>query len=212
LNIYAFSGLGADKRVFEHLQLNHKLVCIDWIKPKKNGSLETYTTRLVMNINSNEPFVLLGVSFGGLVAVEASKMLNPRATILVSSAATKYELSWFQRLIGKTGLLKILPSFVFRPPNFVANIMFGAKNKSLLHKILRDTDLAFAKWASQQLATWNNEIEPSNLYKISGSADKLIPPSKTENTILVKDGGHFMIVDKADEVSELINGIIKNLV
>jgi len=34
MKIYAIPGLGADKRVFEHLQLEYELVALDWIPPK----------------------------------------------------------------------------------------------------------------------------------------------------------------------------------
>jgi hypothetical protein len=46
------------------------------------------------------------------------------------------------------------------------------------------------------------------LIKIGGSKDKLLAP-KGNNTIIVKGGEHFMMVDRADEISEIINEKIK---
>jgi hypothetical protein len=86
--------------------------------------------------------------------------------------------------------------------------MFGTEKKELLNSILDDTDLNFTKWAIRELMTWSNEKRLKNLIKISGTKDKLLPP-KGENTILVENGEHFMIVDKAKEISDIINSGIK---
>ena len=121
MKLYAISGLGADKRVFKYLNLNCELIPIDWIKPKKNEEIELYSERLSSVINKNEPFGLLGVSFGGLIATEISKKLKPELTILISSAETKFELRTFYRLIGKLGIIKQLPAKKFNPPRKFAN-------------------------------------------------------------------------------------------
>jgi hypothetical protein len=47
MKIYAISGLGADKRVFEYLSLEHELVPISWIKPKSKESIIDYAERLI---------------------------------------------------------------------------------------------------------------------------------------------------------------------
>ena len=206
MKIYGISGLGADKRVFQYLQLNSEFIPIDWIPPLTKESIENYSLRLAKAINTEEEFGILGVSFGGLVATEISKQLNPKLTILISTAETRQELSSIYRLFGKTGIINWLPKQLFDPPRFVAHWIFGTQQKKLLNEILDDTDLAFAKWAIQALLTWKNVEKIANpCLKISGTKDKLIPPSDFENTILIENGAHFMIVDRADEISQIIN-------
>lgn len=208
MKIYAISGLGADKRVFQYLTLDYTIITIDWIEPLKNEPIHEYAKRLSAIINTNEPYILMGVSFGELIAVELSKILNPKLTILISSAETKDELKTSYRLFGKTKIGNILPKGLFNPPKRLAKYVFGAKNHTLLNQILDDTDLYFAKWATNQLTKWNNTTRVKNCFKISGENDKLIRPSKTTNTTIVKDGEHFMLVDKANEVSETINKLV----
>ena len=82
-------------------------------------------------------------------------------------------------------------------------------NKKLLKEILDDADMYFTKWAISKLITWENTAHITNIIKLSGSEDKLLPPSKDENTILIKGGEHFMIVDKSDEISITINNYKK---
>lgn len=210
MKIYGISGLGADKRVFDYLILNAEFIPIDWIEPLKNEPLKNeplaqYAKRLSAVIHTEEPFCILGVSFGGLVAIEISKLLSPKVTILISSAETKHELRPIYRWFGKIGLIHLLPTKMFDPPRKIAHFLFGTKNTQLLNDILDDTDLVFAKWAVQQLITWTNETRISNILKIVGTKDKLLPPKKTSKANRIEGGTHFMIVDRAKEISGIIN-------
>ena len=184
MKLYGISGLGADKRVFEYLDLDCKLIPIEWIEPLKNETIESYSIRISKSINREEDFGIMGVSFGGLVAVEISKRLNPKLTILISSAETKLELRLIYRIIGKTKLLKLIPQFLFDPPRIIADWIFGAVNKKLLNQILNDTDLYFAKWAVNQLTNWSNIEKLSNpVLKIGGTNYKLGPIDKNQKLI-----------------------------
>tara|TARA_B100000809_G_C15071066_1_gene506030 strand:+ start:258 stop:911 length:654 start_codon:yes stop_codon:yes gene_type:complete len=209
MKLYAISGLGADQRVYQYLNIDYELIHLDWIRPIKNEGITDYTMRLSQGINTSEPFGIIGLSFGGLVAIEMSKQLDPKITILISSAETKYELRSIYRLFGKTHLIKLAPLFCFNMPRKIAYFLFGAKNKKLLKEILDDADMYFTKWAISKLITWENTAHITNIIKLSGSEDKLLPPSKDENTILIKGGEHFMIVDKSDEISITINNYKK---
>lgn len=203
MKIYTISGLGADKRVFDYLKLNLDIVHLDWIKNIANESIKEYAFRLSRKINTQEEFILIGVSFGGLVAVEISKILNPKLTILISSAQTRYELPYIYRLLGKTKIVNLVPVFLLKTANSFVTYMFGTKEKKLLKSIIKESDAALSKWAVIQLLNWENITKIKNCRKISGEKDKIIPSCK--NDIIIKGGGHLMIVDKAEEISEIIN-------
>ncbi len=205
MKLYAISGLGADQRVFQYLTLHCEFIPIDWIAPEKNEPIEHYALRLSEVIDKSGPFGILGVSFGGLVATEMSKHLKPAITILISSAETRDELAGFYRLAGNINLLRFIPRQLFRPPMPLINWLFGTKKKELLKKIIRDTDLGFAKWAVQELIRWKNREKLAHCLKISGTKDRVMPPTKSDNTVLIPGGTHFMIVDRAREISDLIN-------
>ena len=209
MKIFAISGLGADKRVFKYLKLNSQIVVIDWISPLKNENIENYAKRLIKNTIINKNDCVLGVSFGGLVAVEISKIVKPKCTILISSTEIKTDLRFTYRLFGKTQIMKLIPKKVLNPPKIIANYIFGAENKELLHQILNDTDLDFAKWAINELICWKNIQTIENCLKINGDKDKLIPCKQNKNSMIVKNGKHFMIVDKSEEISNIINNWIK---
>ncbi|MAY84098.1 MAG: hypothetical protein CMP59_08190 [Flavobacteriales bacterium] len=207
--LYGFSGLGADKRVFKYLNLDAELIAVEWIQPLKDESIEEYAKRLSESIDQSSDYGFLGVSFGGLIAVELSKILDPKITILISSVETKNDLRYLYRKLGNSNLLKVVPSKIIKPPKAIAQFLFGAENTALLDQIIQDTDPIFLKWALNQLLKWQNKSRHKNCYKIHGTNDKLIPLPKDDSTFKVEGGGHFMIVDRADEVSAAINKILK---
>ena len=206
MKIFAISGLGADKRVFKYLTLEYDLIPVEWIKPKTKESIIEYSKRLIeeYGIGNEENFGILGVSFGGLIATEISKLTNPKFTILISSVETRTELSRIIKLAGKSNLIELIPEKLLNPPKVIAHFMFGTEKKELLNSILADTDLNFTKWAIRELMNWQNQLRLKNLIKIGGTKDKLLPP-KGNNTILIDKGEHFMIVDRANEISKILN-------
>ncbi|WP_424000663.1 alpha/beta fold hydrolase [Maribacter sp. IgM3_T14_3] len=210
MEVYGVSGLGADKRVFEHLTLDVEIIPIDWIIPNRNESIKSYSERLSSVIDTSKEFALIGVSFGGLIATEINQILHPNKVILISSAQTKRELRPIYKWIGKSRILKLIPASLFNLPRFLAKYIIGAKNAKLFYEILDDTDLNFVKWALHKFTSWQNLNKSPNVIKINGTKDKLIPPRGTTAMKLIEGGEHFMIVDRADEISEIINFELKN--
>jgi len=213
MKIYAISGLGADSRVFDYLALENKLIPLDWIKPLPNEHIENYAKRFAeqYKLDKKGDFVIIGLSFGGLIATEISKTYSPKLTILISSAETNKELNSIIKLAGKLKITNVLPKHFFDPPRSIANFLFGTNNKELLNTILDDTDLEFAKWAVTELVNWKNTKQLDNVLKIGGNKDKLLPP-KDKRTVIVDGGEHFMIVDKAKEISDIINEKLRGII
>jgi pimeloyl-ACP methyl ester carboxylesterase len=210
--IYGISGLGADERVYQELNifLVNKIIPLPWLQPKKNELLKDYLLRFKNQINESEEFVLVGVSFGGMVAVELSKYSSPSQTIIISSNATKSELPKLFRLFRYINVIPLLPNRFLKPPMFLSNWVFGIKSpqyKTLLKQVIADTDVMFLRWAIKQIINWKNTIVPEKLIRIHGTADRLLKMNKKEETIIIKNGGHFMIIENAEEVAKHIERI-----
>ena len=133
--LYIFSGLGADERVFQRLNFSgFSTTFIKWIVPNNNETIENYATRLIEQVKSTKP-TLVGLSFGGIIAVEVAKQIDTEKVILISSAKTKNEIPFFYRLAGQLGIHKLLPTRLLKNSNFITNWFFGtgsAFDKQLL--------------------------------------------------------------------------------
>lgn len=209
MKLYLIGGLGADERVFNYLELDIETTVLEWIEPKTMEELQSYAIRLVEQINQKEEFGILGVSFGGIVAIEMSKLIKPSKLILISSVETYRQLPRKYVSIGRLKILNLIPNQFLKPPKPLLDFLFGAKDKQLLKQIIEDTEPEFIRWALNSIIKWSNEFKSIKTIRIHGTKDKLIP-LKGE-AIKVKDGGHFMIVDKADEISKIVNEQMKRI-
>ncbi len=205
--VYIFSGLGADERVFQNLDLSEfSAHHIKWIKPQSNESIERYASRLLTQINSPNP-TLLGLSFGGMIAVEVAKQIKTEKVILISSAKSKSNIPFYYRLAGLLSLNKLLPVSLLKSSNFISNWFFGTKSireKHLLKQIINETDRDFLQWAIDKIVNWDNMSVPKNIISIHGSSDKILPIGYTSSDYAIKDGGHFMILNKAEEITNIL--------
>ncbi len=209
--IYVFSGLGADERVFKYLDFqDYDPVFIRWLQPTLNETIEHYSERLLEQITTEKP-ILIGLSFGGLIATEVSKLIDTEKLVLIASAKTKKEIPFYYRWSGLLNLHKFLPSRLLKHPGFIANWFFGAKtseDKRMLADILRDTDELFLKWAIDQLVKWSNKELPKNIQHIHGTNDRILPFRFVKADFSIKDGGHFMTVNKYLEVNQILRSLL----
>ena len=212
MTLYFISGLGADKRAFIKLALpkDWTIKHIEWIENLKDESLSDYCRRLSSQIDYAQSFSLIGLSFGGIVAVEMAKFLTPARVVIISSISTAEQLpiDFFGNiLIKKLKLYKLIPSSFFKQVNTLTYWLFGTKTKDekdLLRQIINDTPPEFAKWAIGEILTWNNIIKPKKLLHLHGAADRIFPVKNTSADIIINNGGHFMIYSNADEISKIL--------
>lgn len=108
-DVFLIPGLGADRRVFDFLDLSdYSCHYIYWIDPLPDESIECYSARLSSQIKSSAP-ILIGVSFGGMIAIEIGKQIKTEKIILISSARTRNEIPWYIRWAGVLNMHR-LPS------------------------------------------------------------------------------------------------------
>lgn len=208
-DLYLLSGLGADKRVFDFIDLSgFNVHHVNWIAPVMGESIESYAKRLLPQIVTSRP-VIIGISFGGMIATEIARLIDTERVVLISSAETVTDIPRAFRMIGRSRLYRVLPPGMLKSANGFMYWLFGLtgkRDKALLKLILFDTDTKFLLWAVDAIAHWTNRSRLSNVVRIHGSADRILPMRKAE--YVVQNGGHLMIVNKAAEVSNLIKKIL----
>lgn len=212
IKIYGISGLGADKRVFDFLELNYEFTALDWIAYKPKETIKVYAERLIetYQLATKPNVVIVGVSFGGMIASEMHKLLNTKKTFVISSATKSDELPFLYALAGKLHLIRWIPNILLKPNVHILAFLFGTKKKKLLKDIINDTDLDFLKWGIYAITKWKKTTSNSEIITIHGTKDKIIPV-KGQKKYLLKNGGHFMIVDRSAEVSSILNREIEEI-
>lgn len=205
--LYIFSGLGADERVFQRLDFSgFSTTFIKWIVPQDKETIENYAKRLLDQITTTKP-TLIGLSFGGIMAIEVAKQIDTEKVILIASAKTKNEIPFYYRFAGQLRLHKLLPTRLLKNSNFITNWIFGTSSmfdKRLLRQILIGTDPIFLKWAIDKVARWTNQTQTKNIFHIHGTSDRILPLRFVKCNTKIKNGGHLMTLNKADELNNIL--------
>src|SRR5688572_29336522 len=203
--LFLLSGLGADKRVFDFLDLSaYKLHHIVWIKPVAGESMADYAKRLLPQIANDRP-VLLGVSFGGMIALEIAKLISVEKVILISSAKSSDAIPAYFKWMAKLRIQKLMPRGALKQPNEILYWLFGVsseEHKALLSAIMADTDEVFLTWAIETITAWKNDIVAGSVIQIHGTSDRILNLQTAD--YIVKGGGHLMVVTRAKEITAIL--------
>lgn len=207
-DIYLISGLGADRRVFQFLNFGDlRIHHIDWVDPGKDESLQDYVRRLCKQITRPRP-ILLGVSFGGMIAIEIGKLIETDKIVIISSAKSRDDFPRLRRM-GWLKILAVLPATILKTPNEVVYWFFGARlrsEKKLLKAIMKDADVRFLRWALGKVFSWQNRVRLPNVVSIHGTKDRLIPYTRAD--YVIQNGGHLMIINRSAEIERIINTVL----
>jgi pimeloyl-ACP methyl ester carboxylesterase len=211
-NIYLISGLAADERVYSKINFGqHNIIFIPWIAPVNNEAIEAYALRLSEKITAPNP-IIIGVSFGGMMAIEIAKLINIEKIILISSAKNKNEIPFYFKLAGKLYLNKIITAKILAKSNLITNKFFSARtdeDKALVAAMIRDTDVRLLKWSIDKIIHLKNVYVHRNLTHIHGTADRILLFRFIAPDVVIKGGSHLMIVNRAKEVQEKILEALK---
>lgn len=208
-HIYCISGLGADFRIFSKIAIDNAILHpIAWQMPEKGEDLPHFAQRLAEQI-THDNASLLGVSFGGMLATEISKIRPVKHTIVVSSAKCRNELPVYMRAAGNLKLHKVAPYWLVTRSNYLNRFIFDVRSLDeelyLKQMMLKDTDLTFLQRAVDMILRWQRNDYPDSIVHIHGDRDKLLLPGSVKANYMVKDGGHFMIWNMAEAISNIIN-------
>lgn len=208
--IYCIPGLAADKSIFRSIKLpGYEMQFIEWADPMPRDDISAYAKRFTQNIDQSKPFVLLGVSLGGIMSIEMSQFCRPEKLILVSSIENKREFPWYLKVFAWLPLYWVIPFSVFKfAMKQVRHLASGRMQKNellLIQTMLDKASARFFKWAIHEVLNWKQKgVQHNQLLHIHGTADKLLPYRFVKSCVPIKGGNHFMVVRKGKEISKLI--------
>jgi len=209
LPVYFISGLGADRHAFDRIKLPEQFCInhIDWLEPQKNESIEHYAKRMAERMDTSRPFALVGLSFGGIMCIEISKLFPAEKVILISSIATHNQLPWYLRFAGNLRLHKLGFVYLLKNADFMMNYVFGVhtpKMKAYLKEMIDKTSSNYLSWSLDTILKWKNSIKPTNAIQINGEKDLLFQLKYCLPDYAINKGSHFMILTHANEISQII--------
>lgn len=207
--IYFISGLGADERIFQWLRCDsYQPVHLHWLTPERGETIADYAQRLAQKITVKKP-IIVGLSFGGMIAIEIAKQIDVQKVVLLSSVKESSEIPFYFKLFRALPLHRIFPFKTFLWAFYwLAYWLFapeGKEQKQLLKKILVETDSHFLKWALHKVVTWKNQTVPETVVvQIHGKSDRIFPYRFVSPHYTLENSGHLMVMNRAEEVSNLL--------
>jgi pimeloyl-ACP methyl ester carboxylesterase len=212
LKAYFISGMAADERVFKYVRLpqGYEIVHLTWIEPQQQETLPSYAIRMAERINTNEPFILVGLSFGGMLVTEIAKRYPPVKTILIASIPLSTQLPGYFRIAGALRLHKIVPIALVKTSARLKRFITRekAEDKKLLWEIISSSNPAFIRWSMEAVLHWKNEEMPRDVLHIHGTGDEVLPARYTKPTHIIPKGGHLLVMTRADDVNSILHNAL----
>jgi len=208
-------GLGADHRLLEpQRQEFPQLLVPPWITPRKDEPLPDYAARLAETIRPSHklPLIVGGVSFGGMVAYEMARHLQPDATVLIASCHSRQGL----RPLHRAGrwLLPLVPVAAWDLAKLVSGpvvrmrISASRERQDLAIRMFKEMDSRFMHWVLQAILRWHpSPPNGTRVWHIHGRRDPLIPVRRVEADEVIADGGHMINVTHAQQVNAFIGRV-----
>ncbi|MGC1307984.1 MAG: alpha/beta hydrolase [Phormidesmis sp.] len=211
--VYFVSGLGADERIFQWLRYDgFRPVHIHWLPPQRAETIEHYAKRLTAQIKDENPIVV-GLSFGGLIAIEIAKQITTEKIILLSSVRERAEVPFYFKAFRGFPIHRIFPfKSILWAVYWLADWLFlpeSSDEKALLKTVLKETDPKFLKWALHKVVIWKNAEIPDNLVQIHGKRDRIFPYRFVAPNYTIEDSGHLLVMSRAAAVSDLLETLIE---
>jgi len=212
MRAYFIPGLAADKRVFRHIQLPEQFqpVFMEWIAPIYNESLAGYAGRMAEQIETGEPYILIGLSFGGMLAVEMAKKIHPLQVILIASISHHHHLPPYYRTAYRIGLHKFIGINMLKRAVHLKRYFTSesAEDKQMIRQMARDMDPDFIKWAMKAIVEWKTDEQEIQVHHIHGTGDMILPITYTRAKYIIPKAGHLMIFNRAEEINRILFSLL----
>ncbi|SFZ83766.1 alpha/beta hydrolase family protein [Tenacibaculum maritimum] len=208
--VYCVPGLAANSKIFEFISLpkdTFEMYYLEWLIPLHiEETLSDYALRMCALIQHENP-ILIGVSFGGILVQEMSKLIKTQKVIIISSIKNNQEFPKQLKLIKSTGAYKLFPTKIVAHIEDYEKYFLGGflKKRAEMYKIyLSVRDPLYLHWSIYNVLHWNQKESLPNIIHIHGTNDHVFPLKYINNAIEIEKGTHAMILIKAKNISKII--------
>jgi len=181
---------------------------LEWFTPLPDESFNDYTRRFAKQINTGGSFAIIGTSFGGIMAVELARILNPDKLIIISSVKCRAELPPYVRIGKYISLFRSSTGVMYNRVNRVLLkiLRLGSQQKFLdtVIEMSQNADEDFIRWAIDKVMKWENKNYPHRILHIHGTYDALFPIIFIKDCVRIEGGTHTMVIERAEEINKLV--------
>ncbi len=212
-NYYLFPGLGFNEITFQKLELPNakKIHYVNWIEPAhQKESLNEYFKRLAISINTHHSnIIFVGHSFGGVAALEISKWISVEKVILISSIQSKKEIPFKLKFMNTIPLYQLVNKKLIHNTFSIwgkTHDFLSSEDRKAFLEMIDDMSMSYFKWAVKAIINWKgSHYDRDDVFHIHGKKDRtLLYRLIKKVNITLNNGGHFMVFNKAKQISEII--------
>ena len=205
LPIYLIPGMTAEYPVFSRLvPLLPNAILSEFIAPEPDESIIHYASRMAGQFTPQS--YIAGVSFGGIIALEISRILRPRGCILISSVRYPRQMPpWFR--MWRTFGSRHCSRFLHLAGAAAALVPRSVSTSSTLRATkLSGAGGAWHRWATSAVIGWQPSSEPIGcpVLQIHGNADTTFPIRFVRPEVAVQGGQHALPVSHPNETANAI--------
>ncbi|MEQ8210938.1 MAG: alpha/beta hydrolase [Lacipirellulaceae bacterium] len=208
-----FSGLAADAEIVRpQLEAFPQASCPEWLVPENDETLEAYCERFAQKIDTGEPCLLAGISFGGIVAQHCAKHLDARGVVLIATVRDPGELPRRVRVFRPlVGSIRFVPLAPFRLLSRGAAMLGSwAPLVSAIAKQFIKVDAQVVRWSLRKVLQWKNSLKvPCPVYQIHGKRDWVFPVGLTQPDEIIPSARHVITLSHPEEVNDFLRAIVE---
>jgi pimeloyl-ACP methyl ester carboxylesterase len=207
--LYLLPGLGSIPELYD---LQRRAIpsvrVLEWPDPHGNEPLLHYVRRITRLIDTDAPFFLGGVSFGGMLACEVAKIKRPLAVMMIGGVAQADEVPPYvvplARLASKFPPTSILALAQHTP---MVRYLLGPmtpQSMPILNKLINSASPDLIGWQIGSLPHWEHATPPPvPVHRIHGRLDRVLPPRFIKGIDrLIEGGGHLINLTHAHVVNK----------
>lgn len=213
-NVYCLHGQGSDTRLFTHFRLDStafNLYLITLPMPDCGGNMAQLATKILAEIDTTEAFILVGVSLGGMVAVEINEQFRAQKVVLISSAKSSKEIPFRYRFMHFLPIYRLIPRVLYKVGARLMQPIIEPDRRrqaAIFNAMLSDKNALFLKRSTRLIVDWQRTNSANNIVQIHGTKDHTLPIKKTHSDYTIKNGSHLMMLTEGEQLSALVNQIL----
>jgi pimeloyl-ACP methyl ester carboxylesterase len=208
VHAYLIPGMGADKRLFDPIELKSvQIHVLEWEYIPGISSLEEYARHLAQKISTTNN-IYIGSSMGGMMAVELHAVKPANELVLLSAPASRLEYPPILKAASRLRAGKWFNAKQLKQMNAVADMFMGFSNnnhRAVFYEMLDAYGHDFLKYAVNAILDWDRKERPNAYLQIIGSEDRLFKAHRMKRPVVLEGSGHFLTYEQAKELSRIIN-------